>query len=166
MPPSADAERIYSVSQLSEALQSGLMGLKDQLQVKPSTVTPGSLPSQPATVHEHDTDTGDCLQVLSILDGSSTCWPGVSAAQSDLEQLIKLASAHLSELEASSQQLSAANTRLQGQNSQLAAKLKGAHAKSSSKHSHAASSEQEWAATLLQHASVSSHTHAVPDLFT
>jgi hypothetical protein len=26
------AERIYSVSQLAEALQSGLMGLKDQLQ--------------------------------------------------------------------------------------------------------------------------------------
>lgn len=28
-------ERIYSVSQLSDALQSGLMGLKDQLQVCP-----------------------------------------------------------------------------------------------------------------------------------
>lgn len=27
-------ERIYSVSQLSDALQSGLMGLKDQLQVR------------------------------------------------------------------------------------------------------------------------------------
>jgi hypothetical protein len=28
------AERIYSVSQLTEALQSGVVGLKDQLQVR------------------------------------------------------------------------------------------------------------------------------------
>lgn len=34
MPHSGATERIYSVSQLTEALQSGLMGLKDQLQVR------------------------------------------------------------------------------------------------------------------------------------
>lgn len=88
-------ERIYSVSQLSEALSSGLMGLKDQ------------------------------LQVLSILDGSSSCWPGVSAASSDLEQLVKLAGQHLAELEKQSQQLAGANTKLQEQNTQLNSKLKG-----------------------------------------
>lgn len=128
MPPAAEAvrERIYSVSQLSEALQSGLMGLKDQLQVQHSTancLAPACCIDQP-----HISDWQLLLQVLSILDGSSTCWPGVSAAQSDLEQLIKLASAHLSELESNSQQLSTANTRLQGQNSQLTAKLKGGSA--------------------------------------
>jgi hypothetical protein len=89
------SERIYSVSQLSEALNSGLMGLKDQ------------------------------LQVLSILDGSSSCWPGVSAASSDLESLVRLAGQHLAELEKQSQQLAGTNTKLQEQITQLNSKLKG-----------------------------------------
>jgi hypothetical protein len=74
---------------------------------------------------QHNSYCAVVWQVLSILDGTSTCWPGVSAAQTDLEQLIKLAGAHLSDLESNSQQLSAANTRLQTQNSQLSTKLKG-----------------------------------------
>lgn len=64
-------------------------------------------------------------QVLSILDGSASCWPGVSAAQTDLEQLVKLAGQHLSELEKQAQQLLSARTRLQQQNEQLSSKLKG-----------------------------------------
>jgi hypothetical protein len=66
-----------------------------------------------------------CPQVLSILDGSATCWPGVTSAQTDLEQLVKLAGQHLSELERQSQQFSTANSKLQEQNSQLNSKFKG-----------------------------------------
>lgn len=94
-PSGGGSERIYNVSQLSEALSSGLMGLKDQ------------------------------LQVLSILDGSSSCWPGVSAASSDLEQLVKLAGQQLADFEQQTQQLAGANTKLQEQNTQLNSKLKG-----------------------------------------
>lgn len=66
-------------------------------------------------------------KVLSILDGSATCWPGVSAAHNDLEALVKLANQNLSELEKQGQQLAAANSKLQSQHSQLTSKLAGWH---------------------------------------
>jgi hypothetical protein len=65
-------------------------------------------------------------QVLSILDGTATHWPGVSAAQEDLEQLVKLAGQQLASLEGQVQQLNNAKTRLQEQNVQLTSRLKGA----------------------------------------
>eukprot|EP00877_Chromochloris_zofingiensis_P012508 jgi/Chrzof1/7510/Cz02g26130.t1 len=58
--PSQPTERIYSTTQLLEALHAASTGLKDQ------------------------------LQVLSILDGTAISWPGVSQAMSDLTDLVDL----------------------------------------------------------------------------
>jgi hypothetical protein len=51
-------ERVYTTSQLLSALRSGLTAVRDQ------------------------------LQVLTILDGTATSWPGVTAAVDDLEFLV------------------------------------------------------------------------------
>jgi hypothetical protein len=100
MPPPAAArksrERIYGAAQLLDALVSACAGLKDQ------------------------------LQVLSILDGTAVCWPGVCTAHADLEALVALAGTHLRGSEQRQQQLEASAAKAQGSITQLTAQLRGA----------------------------------------
>jgi hypothetical protein len=59
-----------------------------------------------------------CEQVLSILDGSASSWPGLSSALSDLDSLVILTVKHAG-------QLDHAKTKLEAEKAQLATSLSG-----------------------------------------
>jgi hypothetical protein len=58
-------------------------------------------------------------QVLSILDGSASSWPGLSSALSDLDSLVVLTVKHAG-------QLDQAKAKLEADKGQLTASLSGA----------------------------------------
>lgn len=125
-----EPERIYSTGQLLEALQSGLAGLKEQLQVCSTRQQRCALSLNRSTKAACFTSITQpstcvilsmllCLQVLSILDGSASSWPGLSSALSDLDSLVVLTVKHAA-------QLDQAKAKLEADKSQLSASLSGA----------------------------------------